>query len=270
VAAQLIDFCRGVAMVLQGESLKAKCYVTHNQSLGVLREKMVRNFIRHETPERYRVETGLIRNHQTGETSRQSDLLIHDSLTNPPLYRWEDFVVVHTGSAKAAVEVKSDLNEEEFKRFLGFQDSVTGLYDSSPIPIFGFALDGVKFKTFLEYVKGTVRENRKQLSDHIERDVNWPFCIAVQGQKYLGICVSGRSRFLAIDFSKAKSEDLRSEGVETAMFLHFYSSIFERGSVNLCSGSLFRWFNAIDVESGGKAWVDTEGNIHWDENITYP
>src|SRR5436309_2238149 len=108
------NFYRGVAMVLHGEILKASSYVPHAGSLGVLREKMVRNFIRHETPERFRVETGLVRNHDKGETSRQCDLLIHEPVLTAPLYRWEDFVVVHHHAARAVVEVKSDLDKRGF------------------------------------------------------------------------------------------------------------------------------------------------------------
>jgi hypothetical protein len=89
------DFRRGLAMVLQGESLKAGCYVTHAASLGILREKMVSSFVRDETPERFRVETGFIRNHEMDITSRQCDLLVHEPALEAPLYRWEDFVVVH-------------------------------------------------------------------------------------------------------------------------------------------------------------------------------
>ena len=265
MAAQLIDFCRGVAMVLQGESLKAQCYVTHNQSLGVLREKMVRNFIRHESPERYRVETGLIRNHQTGHTSRQCDLLVHDPSQNPPLYRWEDFVVVHTGSARAVVEVKTTLEDREFKQLLEVQDSVSEVQNSDTIRTFGYALDGVKFGTFLDYISMAVIANRLGLTDPAERDVNWPFCVVVQSRRYIGICPARSNEFIAVDFTKAKEESFGSDGVETGMFLWFYTKVLEgiSGLSGISSTFVHNWFNSIEIESDGKAWVDTSGTIHY-------
>jgi hypothetical protein len=112
------NFGRGIAMVLQGESLKASCYVTHGTSPGVLREKMVSSFVRHETPDRFRVESGLVRNHDRNCTSRQCDLLVHEPGSAAPLYRWEDFVVVHDTAARAIVEVKSEIDQAHFQQLL--------------------------------------------------------------------------------------------------------------------------------------------------------
>src|SRR5262245_834696 len=109
-----LEFCRGVAMVLQGESMRAGCYVSHNASLGGLRERIVSRFIRDETPSRFHVETGLIHNLKTETTSRQCDILVHESANRAPLYRWEDFVVVPSQEARAVVEVKTTLNESGF------------------------------------------------------------------------------------------------------------------------------------------------------------
>jgi hypothetical protein len=267
MAAHQIDFCRGVALVLQGESLKAQSYVTHSHSLGTLREKMVRNFIRHETPERCRVETGFIRNLQSGDVSRQCDLLIHDPTDLPPLYRWEDFVVVDTSSARAVVEIKSFLNQDEFNGLLQIQDSVRGLYSSTTFPVYGYALDGVKFETFFNYVAATVRENRFNADAAYERDVNWPFCVTVQKQRYFGICPSRSSLYLAVDFSKSKTEEMRTDGIETGVFLFFYGSGFVKHSTMLTETAAWKWFNRIEAEPTGKAWIDTTGTIHWDENI---
>ena len=111
-------YCEGIAMVLKGESQKAETYVTHGTSLGTLREKMVGKLIRDETPERFRVETGLIRDQDKDCTSRQCDLLIHEPVDEAPLYRFDDFVIVNSSAARAVIEVKSNLTGTDFGSLL--------------------------------------------------------------------------------------------------------------------------------------------------------
>ena len=182
------DFCRGVAMVLQGESLRAGCYVNHNASLGGLREKIVRRFIRDQTPGRFQVETGLIHNTESGETSRQCDILIHESANHAPLYRWEDFVVVQRREATAVVEVKTTLDEKGFGDLLNIQRSLVSVMGppSNHIPTFGFALEGVSFSSFVGYLQVAVQNNALN-EEGDNRAFNWPVCVMVQDKHYLGV-----------------------------------------------------------------------------------
>jgi len=187
-----VKFCRGVAMVLQGESMKAASYVSHGTSLGTLREKIVRDFIRHETPDRLRVETGFIRNHATNDISRQCDLLIHEPWEMPPQYRFDDFVIVHPPTARAVIEVKSDLDGDDFLDLLKVHASVTELALKSTsrlvIPTFGFGLEGVTFESLTCYLQQAVISDRLGCkAARLPLSVNWPDCIAIQARNLIGV-----------------------------------------------------------------------------------
>jgi hypothetical protein len=260
-------FSQGIALVLQGESLKASCYVTHGTSLGTLREKMVSRFVRDETPDRYRVETGFIRNHQRGITSRQCDLLVHEPGVAAPLYRWEDFVVVEHQAARAVVEVKSDLDQDEFGKLLAVYRSVleAEVGWGTFIPTFGYALKGVTFETFLTYIQQAARDNALQAPDD-KKHVNWPLCVAVQERKYIGFrAKTGVGRpfgYYALDFSKVTDQSLAIEGIETGYFLQFYSHVLKEKILPMSQSTLDDFFHALPIADEGKAWVGTDGTVH--------
>jgi hypothetical protein len=266
--AHLNDFCKGVAMVLRGESLKASCYVKHGYSLGFLREKMVRNFIRHETPERFRVETGLIRNHETEATSRQCDLLIHDQAATSPIYRWEEFVVIHAHAARAVVEVKSKLFDNEFHDLLGLHESIHGLQGSNLIPTFGYGLSGASFDTCIEYVKDAVIENRLNLDDD-NRHLNWPNCFVIQDRHCIGVSPLGQKTtgmqplsFCLVDLGEADDSTYTDDGIETGFFLQIYTAALELKRQAFTDWTVYSWFNGLPLKPNGKAYVTRDGVAH--------
>ncbi len=271
MVAHYDNFSRGIAMVLQGESLKAGCYVTHGPSLGVLREKMVSSFVRHETPDRFRVATGFIHNHTHKQTSRQCDILIYDSNIVAPLYRWEDFVVVQASQARAVIEVKSNLEEANFKQFLDIHTSIAKLECGGQvsIPTLGYGIIGVTFDTFLTYIQNAIEENRLDVSAE-DKHLNWPVCVAVQNRNYLGIrSCGGKSDvphvFCVVDFSKAIDKSAQPiDGIETGVFLYWYTKILESGLHALEALALYEWFNRLPIAPEGKAWVTPDGVIHRD------
>jgi hypothetical protein len=266
------DFLRGVGLVLQGESLKAQAYVNHNLSLGTLREKMVRSFIRHETPERYRVETGLIRlqpNHidpRDGINSRQCDLLIYDSRRHSPFYRWEDFVVVRHEDARAVVEVKTTLNRQEFEDIVSVHQSIMAmsLRSGSPLPTFGFSLDGSTFDSFVNYVRGAIRRNELAQPD-TRRLLNLPYCIAVQSRGYLGVRVPSDagdpSGFHLIDFSRSTDAELYQPDSVLGSFLYFYQEAIQEMTNGAWGDGVSRWAQRLPVEPEGNLWIDPCGAV---------
>ena len=271
MVAHNLDFCRGVAMVLQGESLKAGCYVGHSGSLGTLREKMVSSFVRHETPERYRVETGLVRDHAHQLASRQCDLLVHEPHDAAPLYRWEDFVVVHASAARAVIEVKSNFDQSHFHQFLDIHTSVEQLNRHGNgkvfIPTFGYGLDGVTFDTFAGYIQGAVNDNRLQVPE-FQKHLNWPVCVAVQAKNYVGIrslriVTSQLIAFCLVNLAELEDPQVADpNGVETGIFLDIYAEIVARGREPLADATLYEWFNKLPVRQAGKVWVTEDGAIH--------
>jgi hypothetical protein len=265
-----LDFQRGIAMVLKGESLKAGCYVTHAASLGVLREKMVSSFVRNETPGRFRVETGLIRNHARNISSRQCDLLVHESALRPPLYRWEDFVVVDHREARAVLEVKSNLGKKDFEAFLDVHTSILELeavgQGQAFIPTFGYGLKGVGFSKCLGYVRGAVKTNRLKL-DSPHKHLNWPVCVAVQEKNYIGVrplhLLIGQPAFLLADLTKLQDENAEPlDGIETGIFLDIYSEVLRLERDALVDTELYAWFNQLPLQPEGKVWVTEDGVAH--------
>jgi hypothetical protein len=265
MVAHLDDFCKGVAMVLQGESLKALCYVPHGASLGSLREQMVRTFVRHETPEKYRVETGLVRNHDTGASSRQCDLLIHDPKETPPLYRWEDFVVIHAFAARAVVEVKSDLCSDTFTDLLRVHESLISLQSPTFIPTFGYGLTGVTFTSCVKYIQDAVSVNRLNRGN-AEKHQNWPTCFAIQNRHCIGVCpadgIGGAlPAFCIVDLTQADDSAYTADGIETGFFLQIYSEALQQRRQAFAPATVYSWFNALPIRPDGKAWVTPDGTV---------
>jgi hypothetical protein len=264
--AHIDDFCKGIAMVLQGESLKAKCYVTHNSSLGQLREKIVSRFVRHETPEKYRVETGLVRHHDAGITSRQCDLLVHDPGKASPIYRWEDFVVVRHFAAQAVLEVKSNLYKDEFKELVIVHGSLIAMSGSIPIPTFGYGLTGATFNTCVEYVKDAVNNNLLNLAND-QKHLNWPNCFVIQDTHCIGIrpMEQGSSKplsFCLVDLAQADDTSYGVDGIETGFFLQIYTASLEDRRRAFGEGTVYQWFNQLPISPEGKAWVTPDGTVH--------
>ena len=258
-------------MVLQGESLKAGCYVNHGQSLGILREKMVHRFIQDETPERLRVGTGLIRNHNAKLTSKQCDILTYDANNVAPLYRHEDFAIVADIAARAVIEVKSNLYDKEFKDILGINQSLYLMKQRNSklfVPLFGYGLVGATFGSFSEYVQKAITENLLQLHEQ-QLALNWPYCVAVQERGYIGFCPIYPSQhfpdaFCILNFQEAKDKSITT-GLETGFFLELYGNILgQRGDI-ISADHLYEWFNKMPIEDTGKHWVTTDGALHTGE-----
>src|SRR6266852_4946966 len=104
------DYWKAVALAIEAENAKAKIYVAHDASLGTAREAILRRVLVNETPGPYKVKTGLIwaacpEGNREPCVSKQCDLLVYDSHADTPLYRIDDFVVMHYNAAKFIVEV---------------------------------------------------------------------------------------------------------------------------------------------------------------------
>jgi len=269
VGAYNIDFVRGIAMVLQGECLKAKAHVTHSASIGTLREKMVRKFVRDETPDRFRVETGLISSQSM--TSRQCDILVHEPYSFAPLYRWEDFVVVRSNDARAVIEVKTNLNSEAFEDLMAIHRSVMQIelqFGGGFIPTFGYAINGVTFDSFVTYIQRALSENRLGVEDN-RKHLNWPQMIAVHERRYLGFRHLGGSNklpmcFCAIDFSRQTEQSGEADliGIETGYFLQFYEWILREGRNAMNSPTMRMLFNRLPIVDDGKVWITPDGITH--------
>ena len=106
---------------------QVKSYITkHNQTIGVLTEEIVRDFLRKHLPSLVSVEQGFIID-QDGELSKQCDILIYDSQSYAPLYRINDIVVVPAESVLAVIEVKTTINSTIFHNVIDYFSSFSDL-----------------------------------------------------------------------------------------------------------------------------------------------
>src|SRR5437868_6516479 len=90
----------------------AQQIVSHPGTRGTLAENLLREAIREFLPQRWAVGTGFVMD-EDGSRSNQVDLLIYDQLTMSPIYRDGDLVILSSGTAHVAVEVKSSLDKKE-------------------------------------------------------------------------------------------------------------------------------------------------------------
>ena len=274
-------FCQGVAKVLQGESQKAATYVTHGTSLGTLREKMVGNFIRHETPERFKVETGLIRSQIKQITSRQCDILVHEPWDEAPLYRYEDFVIVNASASRAVIEVKSNFTKEHFASMLKINASVK-IFElisggKSRTPVLAYGLEGPTGETLAEYLTEDLSSQRFQEEglegSDVPKHLNWPDCIAIQRRNIIGFRPSysfpNRAQenwpycFCILDLTKAAQEPKPpADGIETGIFINLYDINIRNEIEKLTTDTLYRWFNEMPLLDEGKIWIHPDGTIN--------
>jgi hypothetical protein len=266
--AHELDFIRGVAMVLQGESMKAQAYLTHKGSLGLLREKIVGRLLRENTPDRFRVVTGFIRNGSLRNTSRQCDILVHDSTDDPPLYRFEDFAIVEASCSRAVIEIKSALDKGTFDDILNIYQSVIRVSGAHPVPpVLGFSLNGVGFNSFLKYVSDAISKNALKAKDGA-RVLNLPECIAVQKGNYIGL----RPRnvrpdapwyYCAIDLNQSQPSTWQPiDGIETGIFIYRYQKLLRSDDAATNEYELYAWFNRLPILDEGKVYIGSDGIKH--------
>lgn len=128
---------------LFGESLTSKVDLlerlignSHYPSLGQYKERLLADAIRDFLPRTVEVGTGFVMfphadnsppaegrfhdplNRSAFATSRQCDILIHDVVKYPVIFRDRDFVVVRPEAVKAVIEVKGSLNRREISKTL--------------------------------------------------------------------------------------------------------------------------------------------------------
>jgi hypothetical protein len=241
-------YWRAVAKGLEAESEKASLYVTHRPSLGVAREAIFRRILIDETPSRYSVKTGLIREKSSdGNVSRQCDLLVYDPTDDTPFYRMGEFVVVCDAMARMVVEVKSNLTKKQLPDILNIWRSTRIL--SKPTHI--FAYQGLSFKNFVAEMSNVIKAN----------SIDSPPCVAVHSKNYLAIRATHWMSpcphpYLILDFRRIKGD---SFGMATAYFLQWYFQVLDGGSLD--SNRVTDWFNRVPVTVAAKAKIAPDGTV---------
>jgi hypothetical protein len=135
---------------------------------------------------------------------------------------------------------------------------------TTPIHTFGFALNGVLFTTFADYVVEAIKANTLHIVEGWQA-LSLPVCVAVQEQHYVGIrAARRRSESTPLYYCIVKFSDGRDilAAQETGVFIQFYSLLLERRHDGLEAESLYEWFNRCEVSFVDKVWIEPDGTKH--------
>jgi hypothetical protein len=114
------DYFEQVSIELLSKLGQVKSFIQkHNETIGILTEEILRNFLSTYLPKQVNVEQGFIR-HPSGEMSKQCDIIIYDAIHYAPFYRINDIVIVPSESVLAVIEVKTTINSSIFHSALDY------------------------------------------------------------------------------------------------------------------------------------------------------
>jgi hypothetical protein len=166
------------------------------------------------------------------------------------------------------------LDKKRFREVVNVHNSVMAIQLGSNgrvrIPTFGYALDGVNFESFLEYIQSAATENL--LENEISKapsHMNCPVCVAVHNKQYIGIrplqfVGSGTRYFIAVNFaSSSESTDKYIQGIETGLFLQLYQLVLQNyNDVAMADLNLNEWTASLKIPDRHKVWITSDGTIH--------
>lgn len=134
----------------------ARKIISHKVTRGSLAERTLAQQIEEFLPARWELGTGFILG-EDGAESKQVDLLIYNTMTDSPLYRDGSVVALAPGTARVAVEVKSQLDKTAISESLA---NVASVREVDPALVgFVFAYDGCEAGTFAEHVSSWVKDH---------------------------------------------------------------------------------------------------------------
>ena len=96
------------------------------QIIGDYYEAIIRDAIRESIPESFAVRRGVILS-DTGETSRECDIIVYSAAEYGPLFLSENIVVVNPDAVRIVIQVKGTLNVENLKDAIENLESVNRL-----------------------------------------------------------------------------------------------------------------------------------------------
>jgi hypothetical protein len=253
---QSAEYWRAVAQAIDAEDAKATLFIKHKPSIGTAREEILKDFLRRNTPEPYRVRSGFIHRPQVQTLndycSPQLDVVVYDASNAQPDYEIGQLVVVpggSFGSAVSIVEVKTYLDNQQFNSILEAWEHVTWLQ----VPTFGYAFDGVQFSTFVDYITNAIKQ----------QPLGIPDCIAVHRANYLFVRegYTGQPRNgwhshaklqLAVNFGDTMP------GLAAGTLLQLY---LDRLRSPIGFNHLKHWFNNLQVPIDSKLSFSDEGAV---------
>ncbi|MGK3616319.1 DUF6602 domain-containing protein [Bacillus cereus] len=143
-------------------------HIDHMGERGGSREEILLSYLRKYIPIKYEMNNGVIID-ETGEQSRQQDIIIYDSFNSPVLLNMQSTKMVPIESVFSVIEVKSSLNKAEINKCVTNISSVKSLVKNSigginsPTAGFVFAFTS---STSLETLLDNLVEANAQVEKH--------------------------------------------------------------------------------------------------------
>ncbi|MCU4969300.1 hypothetical protein OCD64_20270 [Bacillus toyonensis] len=143
-------------------------HINHMGERGGSREEILLSYLRKYIPIKYEMNNGVIID-ETGEQSRQQDIIIYDSFNSPVLLNMQSTKMVPIESVFSVIEVKSSLNKAEINKCVNNISSVKSLVKNSigginsPTAGFVFAFTS---STSLETLLDNLVEANTQVEKH--------------------------------------------------------------------------------------------------------
>lgn len=130
---EIQEIFESVSDEMQSKFLKAKSALDHSGLKGESNEAIVRTFLRQYLPASLEISTGTIVD-SDGNSSRQIDIIIHDSSQTPIFYQSRDIKVVPIECVYAVIEVKANLVKAELEKSFHNMRSVKQLKKKAFFP----------------------------------------------------------------------------------------------------------------------------------------
>jgi hypothetical protein len=242
------EFWRAIHQLMEAENRQIEIFIHHNHSRGVAREALLRSIILRYTIAPYVVRNGFVHTDDPRNAPhKQCDLLVYDPSIHQPYYQIEELVVAPKEAAKAIVEVKSDLDAEQFQ----LVRNMNAYARSVEQPLLSFNYSGWLLSNFMDAVL--------PLAEDI---VSLPVGLVVHDQNYLAIRPQDWKEpiYFIVDFSRAPPD--QGLAMATAYFVNLYELILRNRRIT--EDMIIGWLrNTLTiVPNEAKQWFRSDGQPH--------
>ena len=186
---------------------------------GDYHEALIRELIRQQIPEKYKVGHGLVYDEKNERRSHECDVIVYGTETKP-LFESQDLVIANPNTVKFVMQVKSKLTSESLKDAVSNLKSIKTINHQIMCGVVGFETD-VLLKTlyfnawkskavqFLHVFKSErVKENREFLENQMKH--------FIEILRYYGkLPLLGFTSGLVISIDENTHETIRLEEYET-------------------------------------------------------
>lgn len=242
------EFWRAIHQMMEAENRQIDIFIHQNHSRGVAREALLRSIILRYTIAPNVVRTGFVHTDDPKNAPhKQCDLLVYNPSIHQPYYQVDELVVVPKEATKAIVEVKSDLDAEQFQ----LVRTMNAYAQEVEQPLLSFNYSGWLLSNFMDAVLPYAGDI-----------ISLPVGLVVHDRNYLAIRpqVCAAPIYFIVDFSRAPPD--QGLAMATAYFVNLYELILrnERITEEMIMGWLRNTLTIVPNEA--KQWFGSDGNTH--------